>query len=467
MADSPTRSLWEDEPAGDTVLASPRLGGDEMNLAEFPFALLADRHPAGVATLEFTDTIIGKGGEQVTRVWTVTGAEEFGLPLAADEAVYVALMEVTREQGFQSRTLHLTRYDLIHRLGWPDKGQSYHRLHAALDRLLGVTITAQRAFFDRRQQRYVDVGFHILDDYVLFDEQPGRKHRDGRVYIPQSYVSWNQIIFQSFQDGNLKQLDVGFYFSLRSALSRRLFRYLDKKRLDGKPVFRIGLSKLGFEKLGMSRNYYPSHLKQELRRAHEELQLKGFLRRVEYTRPGKEAPEQVVYYFPSGREHARPAPAGAGVELMALLVSQGVTRAVAEKLVRQYPDRIAAQLEYLPYRGAQDPAALLVEAIRSDWSSPALYLQAQAEGEEIRREAEARRGMEEKRRAQEQVRRERAERWETYLSGLSLTEYEALFLEAREQLTQVNPTVASRPDSAAYDVLLRETVYQLLESRGN
>ena len=123
-----------------------------MNLAEFPFALLADRHPKGLETVIFSDVITGRDGEQVERVWTVTGSEEFGLPLASDELVYVALMEVTKEQGFRNRTIYITRYDLIKRLGWADKGDSYKRLQQALDRLLSVTIKAERAFWDNKKK---------------------------------------------------------------------------------------------------------------------------------------------------------------------------------------------------------------------------------------------------------------------------------------------------------------------------
>ena len=176
----------EDDASAEIPLGPVRLGGDELNLAEFPFTLLSDRRPPGLSTLEFTDTIRGPGSEPVTRVWTVTGADEFGLPLAGDEEIYVALMEVTREQEFQSRTLHVTRYDLIHRLGWPDKGGSYKRLHAGLDRLLGVTITAQKAFYDRRKERFVDLGFHIIDDYLALRRAAGpQEPRRARLYPPQ------------------------------------------------------------------------------------------------------------------------------------------------------------------------------------------------------------------------------------------------------------------------------------------
>ena len=167
--DSDSFAPLSPEQISEQVISQPpRLGGDEMNLAEFPFALLSDRQPPGLDTIQFSDVIRGRGGERIQRTWIVTASDEFGLPVASDEQVYVALMELTREQGYSSRVVHLTRYDLIKRLGWPDKGGSYKRLKGALDRLLGVTITTRRAFWDKAQQAYVDVGFHIIDDYALY-----------------------------------------------------------------------------------------------------------------------------------------------------------------------------------------------------------------------------------------------------------------------------------------------------------
>ena len=102
----------EEDASKQMPLEPVRLGGDELNLAEFPFALLTDRQPHDVDTIEFSDVIKGKDGKKITRTWILTGSEEFGLPLASDEQVYVALMELTREQGFASRVIHLTRYEL-------------------------------------------------------------------------------------------------------------------------------------------------------------------------------------------------------------------------------------------------------------------------------------------------------------------------------------------------------------------
>jgi len=449
------------ESRSQVVIRPPRLGGDEMNLAEFPFALLADRQPDGVESIQFSDTIRGKGGESVERSWIVTGGEEFGLPVASDEQVYVALMEVTREQNYANRVIHITRYDLIHRLGWPDKGGSYRRLKAALDRLLGVTITAQQAFWDKARQSYVDVGFHIIDDYALYNEPRGRKPSGARRPLPHSYVAWNEVIFASFQAGNIKQLDTGFYFGLRSAVSRRLFRYLDKKRLDGKPAFRIDLRKLGFEKLGMSRNYYPSHIKQELDRAHQELIAHGFLKGFEYYRPGRDVGERVKYWFPTTSSRLS---TDRQTDLLDQLTDIGVTASVARRLLAQNADAVAHQLEYLPYRDPNDPPAMLVEAVRNGWAPPASYLKAQADQEQTRQAAEAERQRRQQRRRELDEREQALAQCRRALDALSPTARQRTEAQARHKLRQDNPTLAAHPDTTAYEIVLLDYIAALLES---
>ena len=70
----------------------PRIGQDEINLTEFPIALLSDRPPRGnPMTRRFTS------GE---KVWEIEGTAGHGLPTRLDMEVYVVLTELTREQGF-------------------------------------------------------------------------------------------------------------------------------------------------------------------------------------------------------------------------------------------------------------------------------------------------------------------------------------------------------------------------------
>ncbi len=372
-------SLLQDDPAAGDRL-EVRIGRDEMNLAEFPFTVLSHRVPEGLNTIRFNDIISGKGGKAVRRVWTITGSEAYGLPVAGDEELYVALMEITEEYGFEDAKIPITRYDLLRRMGWPRDGHSYKRIQASLNRLMGVSIVANNSFWDNEAKRYVNEGFHILEGYRLYDEKPGRDTNP-----PHSYIVWNPVLFNSFRAGNIKQLDTGIYFSLSTPLARRLFRYLDKKRYDGKATYRMRLSKLAFEKLGMSRNYYPSQIKRELQRVHDELIERGFLREVSYYRPRRRGSEElVVYTFAPKRRRgqvAHDALPAADNGLFAKLVALGVTETMARQLVANYADhhihRWTAYCEYKLSQGwlpHESPAAWLVAAIRSkDWVIPEWY----------------------------------------------------------------------------------------------
>src|SRR3954468_16393122 len=93
---------------------APLIGRDEMNLAEFPIALLADFAPKGQKTLYF------EGGNGRL---TVTGSDAYGLPTALDADVIVALIYLTKQRNdFQDVKVNFSRYELIKMLNWPDKG---------------------------------------------------------------------------------------------------------------------------------------------------------------------------------------------------------------------------------------------------------------------------------------------------------------------------------------------------------
>jgi hypothetical protein len=362
---------------------TPRIGRDEMNLCEFPFATLTCR-TKGSKTLVFSDTIHNREGKIIERTWTVTGSDLFGLPTPMEEHLYIALMEATKRGDFASRRVPITRYEIINRLKWPDNGKSYQRLREGLQRLQGVSIYADQAFWDNKAKSYITMGFGILDGFLLSHDEPRGRKAEGAP-LPQSWILWNEFIFQSMQCGNIKHLDTDFYFSLDHYISQRLYRHLDKKRYDGKRRYATNLFDLAFCHLGLDQpeKPYPSLLKQRLQPAHEELLDQKFLKEVRYYE-GREG-EVVEYRFgpPQKKTLARPAgpafsprppdPTWSDEErkLIEELIALGVTLTVAQKLVREQPrEEIRRQLDYLPHRPAADPAALLVKAITEAWSPP-------------------------------------------------------------------------------------------------
>src|SRR5690606_4291994 len=124
--------LLQDTP----IVNKPRraISRDEMNLAEFPLAVLSTRANPNLKTLEFCDEVRGKNGDVVDRKWIITGADKFGLPTASDDEVLLGLLKLTVDNGFESQKVFFTRYELLRILRWTTEGRSYTRLQRALDR---------------------------------------------------------------------------------------------------------------------------------------------------------------------------------------------------------------------------------------------------------------------------------------------------------------------------------------------
>lgn len=256
---------------------SLKVSRDEMNLAEFPLTVLSKRADPSVKTLEFSDIVKGKNGEPLNRKWIITGADKFGLPTSSDDEVLLGLLKLTADEGVRSRKIHFTRYELLKILRWTTEGRSYTRLQNALDRLSGVRIKATNAFYDNETKLHSTRNFGIIDAYEI---------NDGRDTHP-SFFTWSEVLFKSFQVGFIKKLDLDFYLDLQSAVTKRLYRYLDK-HFWYRSRIQINLFVLGHEKIGISRNYiYASSLRQQLEPALEELKEKGTLSDFEFIGKGK------------------------------------------------------------------------------------------------------------------------------------------------------------------------------------
>src|SRR4051794_38551372 len=120
----------QSKPQEELTPPATRIGRDEMNLAEFPIALLADRAPKGQKTLYFED--------QHGRL-TVTGSDAYGLPTATDTDVIVALIYLTKiKNDFRDVKVNFSRYEIIKLLKWRDESDSYRRLDQSFKRWGGV-----------------------------------------------------------------------------------------------------------------------------------------------------------------------------------------------------------------------------------------------------------------------------------------------------------------------------------------
>jgi hypothetical protein len=426
-----------------------RVGRDEMNLCEFPIATLAERVPPGCKTLVFED--------QHGRL-TVIGSDAYGLPTALDSDVIVALIQLTKQRNdFTDPTVEFSRYELLKLLGWENRGWNYRRLSESLHRWVTVSLKYDGCWWNNKRKRRTSASFHILEYVILPDEDDP---------CETSSFAWNKIFFKSCRDGNLKRLDLDTYFALKSAVSKQLYRFLDK-RFYLRNRWSFDLRELAFEHVGMSRNYTAAKLKEKLRPALEELEGIGFLAPMtpaeRYSKTGRGAWNiRLVRKLPAPTEAKPPEiePGPSGLERD--LVERGVTRAVAADLVRDFPeDLIRRQIEVLDWlretkpTKVKDVGAYLAEAIRKDFAVPAGF-RSQAERAEAERAERARKERDE----QAHQAKARAREVEARIAGY----WEGLTPDERTEIEAAALAGAAPADRAAYAAAAAPPVRRLLRA---
>jgi hypothetical protein len=389
-----------------------RVGKDEMNLAEFPIAILTNRAPEGVKTLRYRD----HRGQL-----TVTGSDALGLPTAIDADVIVALIELTKKRNnFTEQTVNFTRYELIRLIGWANVGTSYDRVEASLNRWAGVLLMYDGCWWDNRSKMYVSKTFHIIESIVIAEGKLKTTRGGERASLPSSSFTWSKDFIQSCKDNNLKDLDTSLYFSLTLPTSKQLFRFLDK-RFYRRPDLDFDLAEVAFERVGLSRGYSGNagKIKEKLGDAIGELETRGFLKPLardeRYFKTqagwrirlidGRDTLPALVDPPPSAPPKAEASPP----PLVAELVKRGVKPGVAADLAGRHPAAyVAGKIEQFDWemtraKPPKKPAGYLVKSIVDGYEADPDFV-SKAERE---RQAEAKR--QSAARAAEDRRRKRAE----------------------------------------------------------
>ncbi len=378
--------MTEIELLAEKPTASPTRGHyrDELNFAEFPLAALADTIPCGQKTLVYTDTIFDRGrNEPVNRKLTITASDEYGLPTALDDEVILGLVQLTAKSNFTSKKIHFTRYELIKELDWRDESKSYERIEQSLRRWLGVTLYYDKAWWSKEESCWVNESFHILEQVTLFDKE--RRERRKRANPEDSLAGkssfvWNEVVFNSFKSGYLKQLDFDLYKRLKSPIAKRMYRFLDK-RFYHRARLEFELREFACEKIGLSRKYHNGEIKRLLSSAINELERVSFLAPLDPSeRFLREARGiwKAVFVSASKRAEVMAPERGGDSTLHSEMVALGVKGSVAEELLAEHDhekirEKVAYAKELLRRKDkkvAKNPAGFLVSAIRQDFRLP-------------------------------------------------------------------------------------------------
>ncbi len=422
-------------------------GKDELNLSEFPIAVVAESARPGQLTLEFSDTIKDRStGLAVTRRVTVHGTEEWGLPAAQDDDVMVGLLQLCYLAGWPKQ-IRFTRYQLCKLLRWSVGGASYRRIYQALHRLSTTTYNYRYGWRDKANREWVP---SLVFSYIqaLKIHEADKPTKSGLCE-----VTWSDDFHRSLEAGNLKGLDFNRFVSLRSSIAKRLYRFLDKRFGGGHSRFSCDLHTLAFEKIGVSRSYKDAaQIKRLLLLSIRELEAVGFLKAA----PASERFEKLhrgfwkVHFAPAaGAKAITPLePSGAPVEEK--LIQLGIVPSEARKFVRRFPgEYLEAKIDQFPYRRPKsNPAGLLAESIRRDLPPPIDYRSPNTRaGDAARKQADARKeadrlGLETRRReAEAEDEKRRIEEAEANLESLSAEDRITLQREARKRFPNAGKEV--------------------------
>lgn len=254
-------------------------GRDELNLIDFPIAVLQHQQPKDanggrpdelVSEIEAFDKELKK---VVPRTLTRRTASKHGFPTPLEDEVLVALLTLTRiKNGFSQPRVKFRNGELFDLMKWPHNGSSNQRLAIALDRLTGLTLKYENSWSTEAGTFEKEFTTGLLESYQLTKQVRGRGERSRET----SWFQWASEVFADIQRGNVRTLNTDQFFSLQRPISRRMYRFLDK-HLSEEPKYEMDLIMFASH-LGLAETQHIGKIKERLVAGVRELeQIPGFI----------------------------------------------------------------------------------------------------------------------------------------------------------------------------------------------
>ncbi len=365
----------------------PRTSQESLNLADLPL-FLQSKKTSKSNTIRLVrylrdrngNHVYDKDGNRVTQIWTVSGSEEYGLPLACDQRTYIMCIYLLLKRGdIETGKFYFSLYELLKLIGRTNSGQDYLWLNKSLNRLYTASIFTENIIYDRVKEEYIRVKrFRIFDDLETIGSRSG-----SPVNVPLSYGKFNEVILNDIKCNYLLTIDIDFFRGLEHHISESLYRILNKRKYN-RTSFSVGIYSLA-ELLALNVNYAPSQLKRILDKAHKELIAKGFLKSSNYRKTSKEQVWKVTYTFPRKQLSVGvmqyPLPEEESQSMVEELIKRGITAASAKALVEKHPNQVNRKMEVFDWLVKTDsslieknPAGYLRKSIEENWQPPSGFV---------------------------------------------------------------------------------------------
>ncbi|AHY48299.1 Replication initiator protein A (plasmid) [Rubrobacter radiotolerans] len=320
----------------------------EGNFEDLPYFTVGNTRRAD-GVIEYESEIRSADGQVLKQSWTVRALSGLGLPGSLDQDVYVALLQIIDRQGEipPDGWIGFSLYEMVQLLKRTHGGRDYQQVKRSLDRLAGTRIQSKNAFYHKDSKTFMDGTFGLLDRVQHNETIDGVGRRSEK-----TWVQLSDYFVSSYRSDYLKGLDVDFYYSLNSAVAKRLYRFVDKKR-NRRHQWQVDIFSLR-DRIPLSNYRYPSKIREKLAPAHEELTEKGFLESVTYS-VAEDKTNLVSYKIRDDFSSRRPSTVleRTPENLIAVerLKAEGVWGDVAEDLVSTFgPEKCVHYCQLLPFQ---------------------------------------------------------------------------------------------------------------------
>jgi hypothetical protein len=348
----------------------------ERNLEEYPLFELKARQRGSKARL-FERVIEGEGGVSLRQSWKVIPSGEYGMPGPIDQDVYLAVLQLLEKRGGmpEDGELAFSLYELRKVLGWSDdSGGAYREIKDALVRIQLTGVQSLNAFYSAADEQLIADSFNVWSvHFAQRKKRGGANSSASRTTQDRHVLRFHPIFIRNYEAQYLKGLDADFFFSLKMPLSKRLYRLIDLQRAGGLS-WRSDLFAVRDQ---IPLDYpYPSQIKRALKKAHAELEEKGFLSGVDYEELKEENTTNVLYRISPlfARRQKALELSGTPQEMFAIerLMREGVRGDTARDLVVSHgAQRCLRYAEALDAQeGIRNRASFLVSAIRKGYALP-------------------------------------------------------------------------------------------------
>jgi len=252
-------------------------GVDEMNLAELPLAVAG--RGKKVCYREIT---LPNQGKIIMR-----SPADIGLPTLEDDTLFVGILTTGYQQQFPNKIKFSAR-QLFNLVNKTDGAANYRYLSQSIKRMAGSYYEMEYVWYDpvtKCKQKAIE-GFHLIDRFFLWYDHKDEENPEDPEAVKnrQCWVILGDKVRESIQHNFTKRLNIQYFFSqLKSPLSRKLYRMLDKWFYRGDEI-EIDIFELR-DRLNLTDYKYPSEVWRKVRPACDELKATHFLKDYKYESP--------------------------------------------------------------------------------------------------------------------------------------------------------------------------------------